>query len=175
MATIIDNATSHSWQLKDITYLTADDKKAIGIIGDVMLVDSSGNEITSFGGGAQYDESSIVDDTNVADGTYYPAATGVAFGGYRGFTLTGKIIDGAGETTTLTVEVTNDEDPATADWIQVYGYDTKNNAMVNSVSATAETKTFSWDFDGFNYRYVRFKIAASAATNTVIVKMRKTT
>jgi hypothetical protein len=121
----------------------------------------------------EYVEASIVDTTNVATGTYYPAATGMPFGAYKNLSITGKLIDGAAETTTLTVEAMNDEDTAAGDWIQIYGYDTKNNATINSVSATNETKTFAWDFDIFNYRHIRFLITATAATNTVIIKLRR--
>jgi hypothetical protein len=118
-------------------------------------------------------EESIADTTNVANATYYPSSTGKEFGPYKNLSLTGKLIDGAAETTTLTLEATNDEDTANADWIQIYGYDPKNNIAVNNHFATNETKTFTWDFDNFNYRYLRLKITTSAATNTVIIKMRR--
>jgi len=120
-----------------------------------------------------YIEESIIDTTNVANGTYYPSSSGRTFGSYRNLSFTGKLIDGAGETTTLTLEATNDEDTTNADWIQVYGYDPKNNLAVNAHSVTNETKTFTWDFDDFNYKYFRLKITATAATNTVIIKMRR--
>lgn len=121
----------------------------------------------------QYLEASIADTTNVADATYYPSATGMAFGAYKNLSITGKLIDGAAETTTLTVEATNDSDTTTGDWIQIYGYDSKNNSIVNSISATNQTTTYALDFDNFNYANVRFKIAATAATNTVIIKLRR--
>lgn len=121
----------------------------------------------------QYSETSIADTTNVADATYYPSATGMAFGAYKNLSITGKLIDGAAETTTLTVEATNDSDTTTGDWIQIYGYDSKNNSIVNSISATNQTTTYALDFDNFNYANVRFKIAATAATNTVIIKLRR--
>jgi len=121
----------------------------------------------------QYVEESIADTTNVADGTYYPSSTGMPYGGYKNLSLSGSLIDGAAETTTLTVEVTDDEDTTNASWIQVYGYDAKNNTVVNSQAATNQTTTYAWDFDNFNYRHLRFKIAATAATNTVIIKCRR--
>ena len=282
MATILDTATATSFNIKDVTYISEDDKKVLGVLGDVMLVNSNGEELSlsSVSGGdtiysnayddftaaivnntrtititglpytleamhvvggiiykikvttlavttvpltnvsvaagvitladspvvfdtgdvvvvylagpkksydvdldlqktqeqsplnEQYVEASIVDTTNVATGTYYPAATGMPFGAYKNLSLTGKLIDGAAETTTLTIEVTNDEDTA-GDWIQIYGYNTKTNAMVNLISALNQTTTFAWDFDGFNYRHLRLLITATAATNTVIIKMRR--
>ena len=124
----------------------------------------------------QYVEESIVDTTNVATGTYYPSADGSALGRYNNLMLTGKLIDGAAETTTMTVELTNDEDSTTAnrDWVQIYGYDAKNNTTVNSQAATNETTTFAWNFNKINAKYVRYKIVSSAATNTVIIKQKKT-
>jgi hypothetical protein len=121
----------------------------------------------------QYIEESIVDTTNVATGTYYPAATGMPFGAYKNLSITGKLIDGAGETTTLTWEITNDEDTATTDWVGVYGYNSVLDTTVQSVAATNETKLFAVDFDNFNYRHIRFLITATAATNTVILKCRR--
>jgi len=118
-------------------------------------------------------EDSIIDATNIVSGTYFPSATGLLYGDFTDLSLTGKLIDGAGETTSLTVEGTNDEDNNNADWIQVYGFDCKNNAVINTVSATNETKTFAWDFDKFNYKFLRFLITTTAPTNTVILKIRR--
>lgn len=123
-------------------------------------------------GGDAY-EQSIVDTTDVSDGTYYPSATGMSFGNYKNLSITGKLIDGVGETTTLKVEVTNDEDVENADWAQICLYDIVNNAVVSSVSATNNTKLFALLVDNFNFKYLRFKIDATAATNTVIIKMRR--
>jgi hypothetical protein len=121
----------------------------------------------------EYVEASIADTTNVATGTYYPASTGLAFGAYKNLSITGKLIDGAGETTTLSWEVSNDEDTAAADWTPCYAYESVTDSTVLSVSATNETKLYAVDFDDFNYRYIRFKIVTSASTNTVIIKIRR--
>ena len=123
----------------------------------------------------QYSEGGLdVDTTNVATGTYYPSATGMEFGAYHHLSLTGSLIDGAGETTTLTVEGMNDEDTAAGDWITgLYGYDAFADSTVSSIAATNETTIYSLHFDNFNHRYFRVKIVTSAPTNTVIVKSRR--
>ncbi len=118
-------------------------------------------------------DTSLVDTTNIAANTYYyPSSSGMAMVGYKDFSLTGKMIDAAA-TSTLTVEGTNDEVLAGADWIQVWGYDTKNNTLVNSVAVVSGTTTFAWDFDNLNYKYVRVKLVTGDGTNTIIVKARQ--
>jgi hypothetical protein len=112
------------------------------------------------------------DTTNVTAAThYYPAATGSDISGYEHMSLSGKLIDADG-TLTLTVEATNDEDTTNADWIQVYGYDDKNNVTVNSWTVTNGTLTYAISFNVANYQHWRVKLVASGATNTVIVKGR---
>lgn len=121
----------------------------------------------------RYVQDSLVDTTNIAAGTnYYPSATGMSMDGYKDFTLTGKLID-ADNTTTLTLEVTNDEDPATADWVQVQGYNWNTNAVVASIAAASTTTTYAWDFENLNFTYIRAKVVTGDATNTVIVKARR--
>lgn len=121
----------------------------------------------------QFVEESLLDTTNVAAATnYYPASTGAPMAGYKDLSLTGKIID-SDNTTTMTLEGTNDEDTTNADWVQLYGYDTKNNALVNSIAAASTTTTFAWDFDEFNYRHFRVKLVTGDSTNTVIIKLRR--
>jgi len=121
---------------------------------------------------SNYLEQSIADTTNVATGTYYPAVTGMPVGIYKNLSVTGKLIDGAAETTTLTIEATNDEDTG-GDWVQINMYDVKNDAIVNSIAATNQTMTYALMFDSFNFLHVRFLITATAATNTVIIKLRR--
>jgi len=115
----------------------------------------------------------LVDTTNVAAAThYYPDSDGFTMDGYSDLSFSGKLIDGDG-TLTLTIEATNDEDTSGGDWIQVYGYDDKNNAVANSWAVTNGTLTFANSFNAANYRYFRVKLVASGATNTVIVKARR--
>ena len=117
-------------------------------------------------------EENFIDTTNVAAGTnYYPSSLGRAMLGYKDFSITGSFIDADG-TITWSVEATNDEDPVTADWIQIYGYDAKNNTTVNSMTFTNSSMTFAWDFDNLNYRFVRVKVVNDGATNTFILKSR---
>lgn len=125
-----------------------------------------------------YVQDSLVDDVNfTADTRYYPSSDGLSMDGYKNFSITGKFIESDGQIT-MTVEATNDEDSATADWVQIYGYDTKNNSIINSlyVDDSAST-TFAIDFDNLNYSLVRVKIVNAidaAASNTFIVKARRT-
>lgn len=120
-----------------------------------------------------YVADSLLDTTNIAAATnYYPASTGMSMDGYKDMSLSGKFIDADG-TMTLTVEAMNDEDTTNGDWVQVYGYDSKNNTTVNSLSVTNSTLTYTWDFDNFNYSYFRVKMVNDGATNTGIIKMRR--
>lgn len=114
-----------------------------------------------------------VDTTNVTAAThYYPSATGFSNDGYKDISLSGKFIDADG-TLTLTPEAMNDEDTASGDWVQVYFYDDKNNATVNSLTVTNGTLTFAASFNEANYQHWRFKVVASGATNTVVLKARR--
>jgi hypothetical protein len=120
-----------------------------------------------------YVESSV-DTTNVAAGTnYYPSSDGQLMFGYKDLSLTGKFIDADG-TITMTIEVTNDDDatPANRDWIQIYGYDVKNNTTTNSWTVTDDTLTFAVDFDNLNFKYYRVVMVNNGATNTAIIKQR---
>jgi hypothetical protein len=114
-----------------------------------------------------------LDTTNLAAATnYYPSATGFSMNGFKDFSLSGKFIDADG-TFTLTVEAMNDEDTSSGDWIQVYGYDDKNNTTTNSWTVTNGTLTYAISFNNMNYQNVRVKIVNDGATNTAICKGRR--
>lgn len=120
-------------------------------------------------------EASVNDGTNVANNTYFYNILGIygyVVGRFKHISFTGRLIDGLAETTSLTIEGTNDEDFANANWTQLYGYDTINDAWVNIINATNATVDFAWDFDYYNYRFIRARIQATAPTNTVIIKSR---
>lgn len=118
----------------------------------------------------------LQDTTNVSAAThYYPDANGANMSGFNDMSFTGKLIDADG-TLTITFEATNDEDAASADWIDISqsGYDANGHAYGNSnITVTNGTVTFAWSFDNFNWRLYRVKLVASGATNTVIVKQRR--
>jgi len=115
----------------------------------------------------------LVDTTNVSAATvYYPSSTGASIDGYKDLSFSGKFIDADG-TVTMTVEMMNDEDTTSGDWIQVYGYDDKNNVTTNSWAVTNGTLTFANSFNNGNYRYYRVKVIYSGSTNTAIIKQRK--
>jgi hypothetical protein len=127
-------------------------------------------------------EQSLQDVANLAANTYYyPAEAGLEPENFKDFSITGKLVCGADNTVTVTIEGTNDEDatPANRDWIQCYGYSTYANAVINSVANPASTTTpVGWDFDGWNYRYFRVKVVTAnpgpaALSNTVILKLRR--
>ena len=114
-----------------------------------------------------------VDTTNVSAAThYYPSATGSTMNGYKDQSMTGKFIDGDG-TLTLTLEVSNDEDSATADWNGAYFYDDELNSTVSSKTVTNGTELFTLSCNNNNFRLYRWVVIASGATNTVILKERK--
>jgi hypothetical protein len=119
-----------------------------------------------------------VDTTNVAANVtpvYYPSSDGVPMSIHKAITLTGKIIDGAAVTNTITFEGTNDEDTANADWISLYVYDAKNNTTVNKIeSTTATTLTFAVEANDYKYTHFRVKLVTGDATNTIIIKGRVT-
>lgn len=116
---------------------------------------------------------SLLDAVNIpATTNYYPSTTGISMDGYKDMSLTGKFIDADG-TMTLTVEATNDEDTTNADWVQIYGYDSKGNALVNQVTITNGTVTYALSFDDLNYSYIRVVMVNNGATNTGIIKMRR--
>jgi len=122
-----------------------------------------------------FDDIDLVDATNLsADTRYYPASTGMLNDGKRDLSFSGKFIDGDG-TITMTVEVTNDEDPAAADWIQSHFYDDKNDVTVNSLTVTNGTLTFAISLNNFNYSYFRVVVVNAidaGPTNTLIIKGR---
>ena len=91
--------------------------------------------------------------------------------GYKDLSVTGKLIYADG-TFTLTIHGTNDEDPS-GDWHQVYGYDDTTNTTVNSWAVTNDTLTFAISLNECNFKYIYFKVVASGATNTVILKARR--
>ncbi len=121
-----------------------------------------------------YVNDDLVDTTNVSAAThYYPGSTGGSLATYKDLSISGKLIDADG-TLTLTVEMMNDEDTSSGDWIQVYGYDDKNNTTTNSWTVTNGTLTFANSFNNAgSYSHYRVAVVASGATNTVIVKGKK--
>jgi hypothetical protein len=123
-------------------------------------------------GGSAIEDVSILDTTNLAAAThYYPSATGTTMDGFSDCSFSGKLVDADG-TITMTFEAMNDDD-ATGDWIQVYGYDDKNNVTTNSWSITNGALTFAISFNNCNYKRVRVKVVNDGATNTIIIKARK--
>jgi len=119
-----------------------------------------------------YLNQSLVDTTNVSAAThYYPSATGGSMDGYKDMSLTGKFIDADG-TLTLTLEVTNDEDRLFTDTASVYFYDDELNATVATKTVTNGTELFELSVNNCNFRYYRWVVVASGATNTVILKNR---
>lgn len=123
---------------------------------------------------AYYIEESLVDTTNINSGSnYYPSSTGATIAGYKNLSLTGKFIDADG-IMSMSLECTNDEDTTNADWVKTYGYNTKNNTTINELYVSASTLTFSLDFNEFNFSSYRVYVSGSGATNTAIIKSRKT-
>lgn len=122
---------------------------------------------------ANYFPESLVDTTNVATGSaYYPSSTGAALGGKKDLSFTGKFIDADG-TVTMSVEMMNDEDTASGDFVRVYGYDDKNNVTVNNWKVTNGTLTFACSFNNVNFDRYRVLIENGGNSNTNIVKSRQ--
>lgn len=117
---------------------------------------------------------SLVDTTNLAVAThYFPGATGGLVGAYNSIiTWTGKLTD-ADETLTLTLEVTNDEDTAAADWKAIQFTDKNTGSLVSSITITNGTATFAISAEKMTFSYYRIVVVAGGATNTVIVKEKR--
>ena len=137
-------------------------------------------------------EESLVDTTNqAASQAYFPSASGMAMLGYENFSITGKYIDGDAVTTTFIVQGTNDEDTTNADWVslqgQVQGVSGTVTGLISGsvasvvpgsmasslITAAAQTITFAWTFLAMNYRYIRVGVLPGDATNTLIIKIRR--
>jgi len=163
-----------------ITSLTTYDQYEVGINGQDKAIDPNLNiemvgEISPLS--AKYVIDSLVDTTNSSGTVYYPSSTGMSMDGYSALSLTGKIID-ADNTTTLTIEATNDEDTTNADWIDVTQCFNNDKAGVAtsigaSITVTSGTVTFAVSRVMFNYSYFRLKSVTGDATNTVIYKIRR--
>jgi hypothetical protein len=164
-----------------ITALTSNDTYEVGINGQEKGYDPTTDTEKSIEQSplsAKYVADSLLDTTNVAAATnYYPSSTGMSMDGYSALSLSGKIID-ADNTTTLTIEATNDEDTTNADWIDVTQCFNNDKAGVAtsigaSIVATSATVTFAISRVMFNYSYFRLKSVTGDATNTVIYKIRR--
>jgi hypothetical protein len=158
---------------------TTNDMYEVGINSQQKAYDTNGDLLKTADQSplsAKYVQDSLVDTTNITAATnYYPSITGMSMDGFKDLSLTGKIIEGDAVTDTIEVEATNDEDTTNADWVKVYGFDSKGNAMINQITTggVAGTYTFAWDFDNFNYSYFRVKLVTADSTNTVIIKARR--
>uniref|UniRef100_A0A6M3KPE3 Uncharacterized protein n=3 Tax=viral metagenome TaxID=1070528 RepID=A0A6M3KPE3_9ZZZZ len=122
-----------------------------------------------------YLNESLLDTTNISAAThYYPSSTGASMDGYKGLSVTGKLIDADG-TLTVTVEATNDEDTTSGDWEDVTAtfIDTSDGAVGGAYTVTNGTLIFGFYNPDFNFRYYRIVVVADGATNTVILKTRK--
>jgi hypothetical protein len=115
----------------------------------------------------------FVDTTLVVASTYYyPDSNGMSMDGFSDLSLSGYISN-TGGTVVVTLEVTNDEAPASTDWVQIYGYDPETDTVVNSFSFTA-ANNFAWVFNRLNFYSVRVKyVVANATAETIIIKLRR--
>ena len=122
---------------------------------------------------SKYVPDAVVNTTNLAATThYFPSSTGMEMGPYNHLSIGGELIDADGNIT-LSVEVANNSDPATAVWHQIYGYDMINNTTVNQQAVASGTTSYFMDFEALNVTHVRFKVICSGATNTVKVMARR--
>jgi hypothetical protein len=119
--------------------------------------------------GGEADSESLIDTTNKAIGVYYyPSEGGWDMaagnqGNHRDLTLTGKITTGEGDTTTVGVYGTNDEDATASNrtWILLYGWRSDLNDWYNGIGCINTTVTFGWEFENINYKYVRIVVTVT--------------
>ncbi len=162
------------------TPFTAGDVYEVGINANTKAYDISTDAdkiIDLTPESSKYVEDSLVDTTDVAAATnYYPSATGMSLGGYKDFSLSGKMIDADG-TMTLSLQATNDEDTTNADWIDITlsGIDGKTgiNVIASALTLTNATLTFGVEWKNLNYSSVRVVMINDGATNTAIIKSRR--
>ena len=97
--------------------------------------------------------------------------------GYKDFSLTGLVVQNTSNIDTIYIDGTNDEDPGTYDWVQLYFYDLKSNAMVNSIAFTstgANGTSFAISIDDCNFSTLRVRYYANNATpHNVYLKARR--
>ena len=74
---------------------------------------------------------------------------------------------------TLSLQAMDDEDTTSGDWQTVYFYDNINNTTVNSITVTNGTVNFACSCDTFNFKNYRYVMVNNGATNTMILKEKK--
>jgi hypothetical protein len=112
-------------------------------------------------------------NTNQPQGlNYYPTTSGGTMDNYKNLTITGKIIQGDAVNDSIYFQVTNDE--TLTDWVSISGYDWKSNTTISQYKQTgAGTITFAWQFTNLNFKYWRVVAGLGDATNTVVIRSRK--
>ena len=163
-----------------ITALTTYDTYEVGINGQEKAYDPTVDVTKTIDQSplsAKYVADSLVDTTNSSGTVYYPSSTGMSMDGYRSASFSGKFID-ADNTTTMTIEATNDEDTTSGDWQDVTICFNNDKAGVAtsigaSIVATSATTNFAISREDFNYSYFRVKVVYGDATNTSIIKLRR--
>jgi len=121
--------------------------------------------------------------TAVCSLNYYPSTLGMAVDGYKNISCSGKVITAAAATAYATVcnDVTNDEDPTNADWVQVaYTKDTAGTSAgqtKNAITVNNGTMIWAHSLMNCNYSYFRKLLILAGATantaNTKIIKVRR--
>ena len=148
----------------------------VGIDGQEKGYDATSDLFKQFM--TNYPVQPLVDDLSdvtTTSGTdiYLASSDGLDMGHHNTLTLTGTIADA--DTTTMTVEATNDDDlTATGDWIQIYGYNAKTNAYENSWAVTNATLTFALQFKDLKFNNYRVHLVSTNTTATARIKARRT-
>lgn len=120
-----------------------------------------------------YLDIALVNTINISATThYYPGILGATIAPQKDLCADGEFIDADGSLTGY-MEMTNAADPATATWKKVYGYDDKNNSVVNQVTVTNGTLEFALSWNNVGYKRWRWVVVATGATNTVVTDARK--
>ena len=121
-------------------------------------------------------EESLVEGTVAAD-CFLPSDDGILLLGAKSLSLNGSLTQAHATDLVLKVWATNHESatPASRTWVQIFGYRSDTNTMVNSITANSVTGvvTYGWDFDNLNYKYVRVGVTVGDATNTTVIKIRR--
>lgn len=117
----------------------------------------------------------FVDKTNLTTNTYYyPSSTGMSLAGIDSLSMTGDLTAGAADTVTVTFEVCDDEDTATAgNWKAIQFLNDMTGTAAASLVASNSDVDFAIPFRAIGtYQNIRVKVVVvgGGPSNTVIIK-----
>jgi len=115
----------------------------------------------------------IVNDIDLsAAAHYYPSSEGKLVGTRKYVSVAGHMIDGAGESTVFTIQVTNSSALGTAIWTPIAFTDDTSGLTVTDITCLNTTKLVAASVNVMNYNGYRYVVTPDNITNTVILSER---